>query len=617
MSATFRTHTCGELRSSHLGQTVTLCGWVAKSRNLGGLMFVDLRDRYGVTQLVFDPHHQKGELFQLALSLGLEFVIGARGTVRARPEGMGNVKRDTGQVEVICDHLQVFSEAKTTPFVIQEGMEVADALRLKYRYLDLRRPSLQKNLQMRHQALKAVRGFLDREGFIEVETPILYKSTPEGARDFLVPSRFTPQKMYALPQSPQTLKQLLMIAGMDRYFQIARCFRDENLRADRQLEFTQIDIEASFYGEEPLRVMIEGMMAQLWQAVLGVELQRPFPRMTYQEAMERFGSDKPDVRLGCELQDVGEVLQECTFPGFQGCKAIRALVITAEVGACSRKDLEEWQAEAKLLGASGLVSVKCLADGSLQSALSKYLSAAQAAGLQQRLHLGAGDCALLVAGGEPKRVCEVLGALRLLLVKKFKVLQERRDARPFAFLWVTHFPLLEWDASERRFYACHHPFTAPREECLADLLSAEPGAFEEGSEAWQKLADMQAQAYDLVLNGWEIGGGSSRIYRAEVQAAMFRVLGFSAQEAQAQFGFFLEALQYGTPPHGGIALGVERLVAILCGLEAIREVIAFPKTQKGTCLMSDAPSEVSSQQLADCGLQWKDASLGGGEAKRD
>jgi aspartyl-tRNA synthetase len=596
---TVRTHDCGALRSSDLNQEVTLCGWVAKRRNLGGLVFIDLRDRYGLTQVVFDPGFEEGAAaYEIAGKLRNEFVICCKGKVRRRPEGMTNSNMPTGEIEVICADLLILSEAKTPPFVIEDDAEVAETLRLKYRYLDLRRPSLQKNLLIRHRMLSLVRNHLDQNGFVEVDTPILYKSTPEGARDFIVPSRITPGTFYALPQSPQTLKQLLMISGMDRYYQVARCFRDEDLRADRQPEFSQIDIETSFLDEEAFFPILESMVSKLWKEILGQDVQAPFPRMPYSEAMNRFGSDKPDVRFGLELNDISGVFKSSQFQVFQTALAlnargrsgsIRGIRVAGQAEKFSRKDLDELQAYAATYGAKGLLWIKVQAGGELQSPAAKFFSETEKSELKNQLGLQPGDLVLIIADPRNKVVFDALGAVRLSVGNRLGMIPKVGEGKP-AFLWVMNFPLLEFDDKENRYYACHHPFTSPRPEFFDDFIHG------------RNLDHIEASAYDLVLNGVEVGGGSLRIYRPDVQEAMFKQLGLTPEEAKEKFGFFLEALQYGTPPHGGIAFGVERLAALLCGVGPIRDVMAFPKTQKGHCLMSETPSAVTPEQLADLGV---------------
>jgi len=594
-----RSHTCGELRDPDIGREITLCGWVAKRRDFGGLVFIDVRDRYGLTQVVFDPAEKdSAPAYKIAGNLRGEYVIWCKGRVRARPEGMRNSKIPTGGVEVVALDLAILSEAKTPPFAIDDEVDAAETLRLKYRYLDLRRPSLQRNLMIRHKMLSIVRNHLDSQQFIEVETPILYKSTPEGARDFIVPSRLNPGTFYALPQSPQTLKQLLMVSGLDRYYQIARCFRDEDLRADRQPEFSQIDIETSFLDEEALFPILESMIAKLWKEILGQEVQTPFLRMPYSEAMARFGSDKPDVRFGLELQDLSKLFSESQFQVFKGALApnsrglrgsIRAIVVPGQAEKFSRKDLDGLQAHAASYGAKGLLWIKIQPTGELQSPAAKFFSDAEKSGLMSQLSLKPGDLVLVIADSKNKVVFDALGALRLAVGGQLGLIPKPGEGQP-AFLWVMNFPLLEYDDKEQRYYACHHPFTSPRPEFFEDFIQG------------KNLDGIEAAAYDLVLNGVEIGGGSLRIYRQDVQQAMFKLLGLSPEEAKAKFGFFLEALQYGTPPHGGIAFGIERLSALLCGVGPIRDVMAFPKTQKGSCLMSESPSEVSPEQLAELAI---------------
>ena len=590
---TNRTHTCGDLGVNHLNQEVMLCGWVAKRRDHGGLIFIDLRDRYGLTQIVFDPSLMKdAAVFEKAGKLRSEYVLWCKGSVRGRPEGMQNSKLTTGQIEVACHDLVILSEAKTPPFPIEDEIDVAEQVRLEYRYLDLRRPYLQKNLITRHKMLQIVRQHLDSHSFIEVETPILYKSTPEGARDFIVPSRLNPGTFYALPQSPQTLKQLLMISGMDRYFQIARCFRDEDLRADRQPEFSQIDIETSFMDEQDLFPILEGMIQKLWKTILNVEIKTPFPRMNYSEAMDRFGSDKPDVRFGLELQDLSDVFAKSSFqvfsnaltPNARGIKgAVKAIVVHEKADQFSRKDLDDLTKHVAAYGAKGLLWIKIQPDGEMQSPAAKFFTPEEKAALTAKLNLKPGSLVMIVADRN-KVVYDSLGALRLEVGNRLGIVPKPED-KNFAFLWVVNFPLLEYDEKENRYFACHHPFTSPRPEFFDDFING------------TNMDKIEASAYDMVLNGVEVGGGSLRIYRSDVQAAMFKLLGISPEEAKLKFGFFMEALSYGTPPHGGLAFGVERLAALLCGVGPIRDVMAFPKTQKGTDLMAGTPSEVTKEQL--------------------
>lgn len=600
---TVRTHTCGELRAADIGREVQLCGWVGKRRDHGGLVFADLRDRYGLTQVVFDPALSGGAAaHETAGRIRGEYVLWCKGKVRHRPEGMTNTKLPTGEIEVACTDLVILSEAKTPPFEIpltaEPEMDVAETIRLKHRYLDLRRPFLQRNLMIRHRMLSIVRNHLDQNSFCEIETPILYKSTPEGARDFIVPSRLNPGTFYALPQSPQTLKQLLMVAGMDRYYQIARCFRDEDLRADRQPEFSQIDIECSFMDEEAFFPILESMIAKLWKEILGVDVATPFPRMPYSEAMSRFGSDKPDVRFGLELQDLSDIFEKSSFQVFQNALqqnargrrgSIRAIVVPGQAEKFSRKDLDDLQAQAASFGAKGLLWIKVQAGGELQSPAAKFFTDSEKAALKQRLQLEPGHLVLIIADGKDKIVFDALGAIRLAVGGRLGMIPKPGEGKP-AFLWVMNFPLLEYDDKENRYYACHHPFTSPRPEFFEDFVHG------------RNLDKIEASAYDMVLNGVEIGGGSLRIYRPDVQGAMFKILGLSPEEAREKFGFFLEALQYGTPPHGGIAFGIDRLAALLCGVGPIRDVMAFPKTQKGACLMSESPSPVSPEQLVELGI---------------
>jgi aspartyl-tRNA synthetase len=590
---TQRSHTCGDLGVNHLNQEVMLCGWVAKRRDHGGLIFIDLRDRYGLTQIVFDPAIDPNA-HEAAAKLRSEYVLWAKGVVRARPDGMVNTKLATGQIEVACHDLNILSEAKTPPFPIEDDVDVAEQLRLEYRYLDLRRPYLQRNLITRHKMLQIVRNHLDENNFLEIETPILYKSTPEGARDFIVPSRLSPGEFYALPQSPQTLKQLLMIAGMDRYFQIARCFRDEDLRADRQPEFSQIDIETSFMDEEQIFPILEGMVQKLWRKILNVEISAPFARMNYSEAMDRFGSDKPDVRFGLELQDLSDIFATSTFQVFSGALtanargikgSVRAIVVHEKADQFSRKDLDDLTKHVAQYGAKGLLWIKIQPDGEMQSPAAKFFTAEEKAALVKRLDLKPGSLVMIVAD-KNKVVYDSLGALRLELGQRLGVMPKPED-KVFKFLWVVNFPLLEFDDKEGRYFACHHPFTSPRPEFFDDFING------------TNMDKIEASAYDMVLNGVEVGGGSLRIYRSDVQSAMFKLLGLSPDEAKTKFGFFLDALQYGTPPHGGLAFGVDRLAALLCGVGPIRDVMAFPKTQKGTDIMAGTPSEVSKAQLQE------------------
>jgi len=577
---------CGALRASHNGQTVNLMGWVHSRRDHGGLVFIDLRDREGLVQVVLDPNQKQ---MAAAKDLRGEYVIAIRGEVRKRPEGMSNNKLKTGEVEVLASRCEILSEAQTPPFHLGDE-NVGENLRLKYRYLDLRNERLSKHLRMRHEITRTVRELLSDEGFCEVETPILYKSTPEGARDYLVPSRVNQGQFYALPQSPQTLKQLLMIGGMDRYFQIARCFRDEDLRADRQPEFTQIDIEMSFADQDDVMGVSEKMVQTLWKKFKGVEI-GTIPRMSYHEAMSRYGSDKPDIRFSLELQDLGDVCQGLGFKVFDDALAKKGVIkgIGVEKGQeFSRAFIDKLTDLAKKNGAKGLVWIKSDEAGKLSSPISKFVSEDALAKIFKRLCPSGKGCGFIVADTFDAS-CAALSAVRLFLGSELNLIDTSRDR----FLWVIDFPLLEFDAQAGRWAARHHPFTSPQDKFIDDFVQANEKTY----------GQILAKAYDLVCNGHELGGGSIRIYRSEVQNAMFRVLGLSPDEAKQKFGFFLEALQYGTPPHGGIAWGMDRLVMILAGTDAIREVIAFPKTAKASDLMADAPGPVSRDQLIELGIR--------------
>lgn len=579
-----RSHTCGELTAKNDGQVVTLMGWAHKRRDHGGVIFVDLRDRYGLTQIVIDPSfpHAHNE----AERIRNEYVVLARGKVRKRPSGMANTKLATGEIEIYVDHLEILSESRPLPFPIEEDSDVSETLRLKYRYLDLRRPNLQRNLMVRHKSAVIARNYLDRHGFLEIETPILYKSTPEGARDFIVPSRVNPGTFYALPQSPQTLKQLLMVSGFDRYYQIARCFRDEDLRADRQPEFSQIDIEMSFIDEEVIFPIFEGLMKEVFKEILNRDIPTPFRRMPYDVAMREYGSDKPDTRFDLKLREVNALVKDSEFNVFkQTLKAggmVKALPVPCAPEAFSRKDLDEYTKFVATYGAKGLLWYKFAADGTASGPAAKFLRPEEVAGWRSEFGLDRGGYLFVVADQE-KIVNDALGALRLKIGDKLGLI----DKSCFDFLWVTGFPLLQFEPADGRWYACHHPFTSPVPQDVEKLR--------EGKD----LGSIKAAAYDLVLNGTEVAGGSLRIYNQDTQAAMFRALGISEEEARQKFGFFLEGLQYGTPPHGGMAFGMDRLVMILCGTDAIREVMAFPKTQRGQCLMSESPSPVTPEQLAE------------------
>ncbi len=581
-----RTTYCGLLRGSHDGQQVNLMGWVDTRRDHGGLVFVDLRDREGLVQVVLDPG--KPAMTQ-AKDVRNEFVIAVRGTVRRRPEGMSNKKLATGEVEVEVSAMEILSEAKTPPFQINDE-NVSENLRLKYRYLDIRAAKLNGHLRLRHDIVRTVREFLSSEHFIEVETPILYKSTPEGARDYLVPSRVNPGTFYALPQSPQTLKQLLMIGGMDRYFQIARCFRDEDLRADRQPEFSQIDMEMSFVDQDDIMGVNERLAQVLWKKFRGVDI-GPIPRMSFKEAMNRFGNDKPDIRFGLELQDLGDICQGTGFKVFDDVLAKKGSIkgIGVAKGAdFSRAQIDKLVELAKKAGAKGLIWIKVDKEGKLTSAVGKVLPEEKVKQIFQKLCPEGKGAAFLVADAW-EAACGALAALRLHLGNELGMIDHQKDA----FLWVVDFPLFEYDPEGKRWAARHHPFTSPQNQSIEDLR--------DGNDS--KFGDMLAKAYDLVCNGHEIGGGSVRIHRSEVQAGMFKALGMSLDEARDKFGFFMEALQYGTPPHAGIAWGVDRLTMIIARTDAIRDVIAFPKTAKATDLMSEAPNTVSRDQLLELGIR--------------
>jgi aspartyl-tRNA synthetase len=581
-----RTHSCGALRAGDAGKTVTLMGWVFRRRDHGGLIFVDIRDREGITQCVFNPGDGAAAHAKVQGVRG-EFVLAVRGTVAPRPVGTENAKIPTGAVEVHAGELKVLNDCRPLPFQLDsEGdAEVDETLRLKYRYLDMRRAPVLKAFQIRDLLCRAVRDYLHEHGFLEVETPFLTRSTPEGARDFLVPSRLQPGSFYALPQSPQLFKQLLMVAGFERYFQIVRCFRDEDLRKDRQPEFTQVDIETSFLDRDDFLPIVEGLVAAIWRRVKGVELALPFQRLAYEEAMARFGSDKPDLRFGLELQDVSALFVDGEFQAFvqvvAGGGAVKALRIPG-AGSMSRKELDDLTAEAKQAGAKGLVWIKVTGEG-LTSPVAKFLSAVQER-LLSLTGATAGDLVLLV-GDAPAVAATVLGRLRVDLARRFKLIPEDRDV----FAWVIDFPLVEWNADEKRWDAVHHPFTAPRDEDLP-LLESDPGK-------------VRAKAYDLVLNGQEAAGGSIRIHQQSIQERLFGLIGISKEEARARFGFLLEALEFGAPPMGGIAFGLDRLAASLVGQESIREVIAFPKTQRGACPLTDAPAPVDARQLRDLGIR--------------
>ena len=580
-----RSHRCAEVTKADIGSTVTLMGWVQKSRNKGGIVFVDLRDRSGIMQVIFENGEIDQEVFEKAGKLRSEFVIAVVGRVEAR-SGAVNPNLATGEIEVRARELRILSEAQTPPFPIEENSKTREEVRLKYRYLDLRRPDLQRNMILRSRVSTLVRQFLAEEGFLEIETPTLIKSTPEGARDYLVPSRVHPGSFYALPQSPQIFKQLLMCSGYDRYFQLARCYRDEDLRADRQPEFTQIDMEMSFVDVDDVIDVNERMLAFLFKEVLGVEVSLPIQRMTWQEAMDRFGSDKPDIRFGMELTDVSDVVKDCDFAVFKGALenggSVRGINAKGQ-GAMPRKKIDKLVEFAKGYGAKGLAYIAIGQDGTVKSSFAKFMKEEEMTALIQAMNGENGDL-LLFAADKTKLVWDVLGALRLELAKQMELL----DKNEFKFVWITEFPLLEWSEEENRFVAMHHPFTMPMEEDL-QYIDSDPGR-------------VRAKAYDIVLNGNEIGGGSVRIFQDDIQEKMFEVLGFTKEEAYKRFGFLLDAFKYGVPPHAGLAYGLDRLVMLMAKEDSIRDVIAFPKVKDDSCLMSEAPDVVDPKQLEELGI---------------
>ncbi|MDO9515045.1 MAG: aspartate--tRNA ligase [Syntrophales bacterium] len=580
-----RTHYCGSLRAQHAGAQVVLMGWVHRRRDLGGLIFIDLRDREGTIQVVFDP--EKGpQAHELAHSIRNEFVLAIKGRVNLRPTNMINPSLKTGEVEVAADELEILNESETPPFVLDGETAVSENLRLKYRYLDLRRKGIQQNIILRSKVAAETRMYLQGEGFIEIETPFLTKSTPEGARDYLVPSRVTPGSFYALPQSPQLFKQLLMVSGFDKYYQIVKCFRDEDLREDRQPEFTQIDMEMSFISEDDITGVIEGMMAHIFEACLGRKLQTPFPRLTYREAIDRYGRDNPDTRFSLEITDLTDIAGKSEFRVFSEAAksggAIKALTL-ADGKALSRKDLDALGDIVSPYGAKGVAWVRMGEDGWTGS-LAKFFNPEEMQHVHERTGAQTGALILFVADAADV-VNASLGALRVHLAKRLGLI----DPDALAFTWITEFPMFEYSKAEDRYMATHHPFTSPAAQDIP-LLETDPGR-------------VRARAYDLVLNGSEIGGGSIRIHKSDVQSMIFKVLGLGEDEVRSKFGFLLDALKYGTPPHGGIAFGLDRMIMIMAGAESIRDVIAFPKTLKATCLLTDAPSEVSADQLADLSLK--------------
>jgi len=580
-----RTHHCCALRDTDIAKEVVLMGWVQHRRDHGGVIFIDLRDKEGITQIVFNPENSK-KVHEKAQKIRSEYVLGVKGKVLARPDDMINPNMETGAIEVLIDELRIFSKAKTPAFQIEDRIEASESIRLQYRYLDLRRPQLKNNILARHKATMAIRNYLDNNGFVDIETPFLTKSTPEGARDYLVPSRVNQGEFYALPQSPQLFKQLLMIAGFDKYYQIVKCFRDEDLRADRQPEFTQIDMELSFVNEQGIMEIAEGMIVTIFKKVLNLDLVTPFPQITYNNAMTRFGLDRPDLRFGLELCDVSDIVKDAGFKVFANVVKNGGLVKAINAKGCAtftRKQIDELTDFVAVYQAKGLAWIKIKED-EWQSPIVKFFTNEEKDALRKRLDLEPGDIVFFVAD-QPKITNEALGQLRNELARRLELISEDT----YEFVWVTHFPLLEYDETEKRYQALHHPFTAPLEEDI-EKLSSDP-------------LSVISRAYDLVLNGIEIGGGSIRIHSTELQQKVLNCLGIGENEANEKFGFLLEALASGAPPHGGIAFGLDRLMMLLCKEDSIRNVIAFPKTQKATCLLTDAPSKASPAQLQELAIK--------------
>jgi len=580
-----RTLYCGDLRSSHAGSEVILMGWVHRRRDHGGVIFIDLRDREGIAQVVFNPEINP-EIHTEAHKIRSEYVLAVKGKVRIRPEDMTNPSMKTGEIEVMADELEILNESKTPPFVLEDNADISENIRLKYRYLDLRRHQIQQNLIFRSKVAQETRNYLQKEGFIEVETPFLTKSTPEGARDYLVPSRVNPGTFFALPQSPQLFKQLLMVSGFDKYYQIVKCFRDEDLRADRQPEFTQIDMEMSFISEDDIISVNEGLMAHIFKECLNKELHVPFPRITYKEAIERYGKDNPDTRFTLELRDLTDILKDSDFGVFSevaGSGGIIKAIKVEDGKRLSRKDLDELANYVSDFGAKGLAWAR-IKEKDWTSPIFKFLKPEEVQKVNKKMEAKAGDLILFVADS-PSVVHNALGNLRIHIAGKLGLV----SPEVFSFTWITKFPMFEYSDKEKRFMSTHHPFTSPMEEDIS-LLETDPGK-------------VRARAYDLVLNGSEIGGGSIRIHKQDIQAIIFKALGLTDEEARAKFGFLLDALEYGTPPHGGIAFGLDRIIMIMTGSESIRDTMAFPKTQKATCLLTDAPSRVGIEQLMELSLK--------------
>lgn len=585
-----RTHYCGEVNKQHNAETVTLCGWIQRRRDHGGLIFIDLRDRTGIVQLVLDPDIA-GDYFTLGEKARPEYVIKATGKVSIRPAGQENANISTGDIEVYATSMEILSSAKTPPFLIEDKVDCDENVRLKYRYLDLRRPELQQNFKLRHDLTMLIRNFLDSQGFWEIETPILGKSTPEGARDYLVPSRVHPGEFYGLPQSPQLYKQMLMISGVDKYFQIARCFRDEDLRADRQPEFTQLDIEMSFIDREAIMTIMEEMMAQIYRELLSVEIPTPFPRLSYAEAMERFGSDKPDLRFGMELKDISDIAKDSNFKVFAANVAKDGVVkgITVKGGEhFSRRELDDLTKYAGIFGAKGMAWMVVTGGADkVKSPIAKFFTPEQIDAILQRMEAETGDVVMFISDNY-ETTCNVLGNLRNEVARRDNLIAPEANN----FLWVVDFPMFEYDDEEERYVAKHHPFTMPMDEDL-DILMTQP-------------EKVRAKAYDMILNGVELGGGSIRIHDSEIQAQVFELLRLSEEDIKEKFGYFLTALQYGTPPHGGIAFGIDRMVMLMTGRKSIRDVIAFPKTQSATCLTTASPCGVAAKQLRELNLELRE-----------